>query len=419
MGQVWQGGGLTPEHQDVCRAVARCGTMFIVEPHSDDITYFATTNARSERRVFGIRQADRRSHMYAIGKTGTGKSTLLKTMILQDVRANRGVAVFDPHSDLVEDVLRRIPEDRKLSLVHLDTPNGNWTFNLLAGVAPGQESLAVAELVEVFKKIWVDDWGPRLEHLLRNVLFALLEVEGATLADAMRLLSTREYRESVARSLRNQDVRQFWLKEFAGYSPAFRAVIVAPLQNKLSAFLTDPRLNKIITAKRSSFDLADVMDRGQILLVNLSRGRIGEGPAQLLGALLAARIGLAGLARADRPESERLDFEVYLDEFQMFATLSLATMLAELRKYRVALILAHQYLGQLDSQVREAVLGNAGTLICFRVSAEDAESLARELEPVFDRVDLIGLPNHHIYLRLMIDGQASRPFSAQLLPRVA
>jgi hypothetical protein len=152
--------------------------MFIVEPHSDDITYFATTNARSERRVFGIRQADRRSHMYAIGKTGTGKSTLLKTMILQDVRANRGVAVFDPHGDLVEDVLRRIPEDRKLSLVHLDTPNGNWTFNLLAGVAPGQESLAVAELVEVFKKIWVDDWGPRLEHLLRNVLFALLEVEG-------------------------------------------------------------------------------------------------------------------------------------------------------------------------------------------------------------------------------------------------
>lgn len=391
--------------------------MFIMEPNSNDVTYFATTNARSTRTVFGIRQADRRSHMYAIGKTGTGKSTLLKTMILQDVRAHRGVAVFDPHGDLVEDVLRQIPEERKASLVYLDTPRGNWTFNPLEGVASGQESLAVAELVEVFKKIWVDEWGPRLEHLLRNVLFALLETEGATLADAMRLLSTREYRESVARSLKNPEVREFWLKEFAGYSPAFRAVIVAPLQNKLSAFLTDPRLNKIITAKQSSFDLAGVMDRCQILLVNLSRGRIGEGPAQLLGALLAARIGLAGLARADRPESERRDFAVYLDEFQMFATLSLATMLAELRKYRVALILAHQYLGQLDTQVREAVLGNAGTLICFRVSAEDAGHLARELEPVFDRVDLIGLPNHHIYLRLMIEGQASRPFSATTLSR--
>ncbi len=384
-----------------------------MEPQqSIDITYFATTNARHNQRVFGIRQADRRSHMYAVGKTGTGKSTLLKTMILQDVEAGRGLAVLDPHGDLVEDIFRRVPEAQKTAVIYLNTPSGNWTFNPLAGVSPGQEPLAVAELIEVFKKIWIDDWGPRLEHLFRNVLFALLETEGATLADAMRLLSSRDYRESVARFLKNQEVREFWLKEFAGYSPAFRAVIVAPLQNKLAAFLTDPRLNRIITAKSSSFDLTDIMDRGKILLVNLSRGRIGEGPAQLLGALLAARIGLAGLARADRRESERRDFALYLDEFQMFATLSLATMLAELRKYRVSLILAHQYLGQLDTQVREAVLGNAGTLICFRVSAEDAVHLALELEPVFDRVDLIGLPNHHIYLRLMVDGQASIPFSA-------
>jgi len=385
----------------------------------DQITYVAATNARHIRRVFGIRQTDRRSHMYVVGKTGTGKSTLLKTMILQDVKAGRGLAVLDPHGDLVEDVLRRVPDVRKRAVVYLDTPSSNWTFNPLAGVTPGQESLAVAELIEVFKKIWIDDWGPRLEHLLRNVLFALLERAGSTLADAMRLLSSREYRESVARSLRNQAVREFWLKEFAGYSPAFRAVIVAPLQNKLSAFLTDPRLNRIVTAKESSFDLSDAMDQGKVLLVNLSRGRIGEGPAQLLGALLAARIGLAGLARADRPEAYRRDFVLYLDEFQMFATLSLTTMMAELRKYHVSLVLAHQYLGQLDTEVREAVLGNAGTLICFRVSAEDAAHLARELEPVFDRVDLIGLPNHHIYLRLMIDGQASRPFSATTLLEAA
>jgi type IV secretory pathway TraG/TraD family ATPase VirD4 len=238
-------------------------------------------------------------------------------------------------------------------------------------------------------------------------------VPGATLADTHRLLTDSDYRRPLARTLLNADVRQYWLGEYAGYSPAFRAVVTAPLQNKLGALLTDPRVHAIIAAKQNSFDLNAIMDQGKILLVNLSRGQIGEGPTMMLGALLATRIGLAGLARADRSEMERRDFHLYLDEFQMFATLSLATMLAELRKYRVSLILANQYLGQLDLAVRDAVLGNVGTLICFRVSADDASHLAREMEPVFEPVDLIGLPNHHIYLRLMIDGQVSKPFSAE------
>jgi type IV secretory pathway TraG/TraD family ATPase VirD4 len=380
---------------------------------SSDITYFAVTNARSIRQLFGIRQADRRFHMYVIGKTGTGKSTLLKTMVLQDVTASRGLALFDPHGDLVEEILNHIPDHRKTDVVYLDTPSGNWTFNPLSGIKPGHEALAVAELIEVFKKIWTDEWGPRLEHLLRNVLFTLLEVPGATLADTHRLLTDSDYRRPLARTLLNADVRQYWLGEYAGYSPAFRAVVTAPLQNKLGALLTDPRVHAIIAAKQNSFDLNAIMDQGKILLVNLSRGQIGEGPTMMLGALLATRIGLAGLARADRSEMERRDFHLYLDEFQMFATLSLATMLAELRKYRVSLILANQYLGQLDLAVRDAVLGNVGTLICFRVSADDASHLAREMEPVFEPVDLIGLPNHHIYLRLMIDGQVSKPFSAE------
>lgn len=377
------------------------------------ITYFAITNHREPYRRFGIRQADLRSHMAIVGKTGAGKSTLLKSMVVQDIVAGRAVALFDPHGDLVEDVLRRVPSDRLAEVVYLNTPAANWTFNPLSGVPLGQEGLAAAELIEAFKKVWHEDWGPRLEHLLRNVLLTLFEVPGSTLADANRLFNDKDYRAEAARTVSNEAVREFWVKEFAGYSFAFRAVIVAPLQNKLGALLTDPRMNSIITAQSTSFDLDTVMD-GKILLVNLSRGKIGEGPAQVLGALLAARIGLSGLARADRPENERRDFHVYLDEFQMFATLSLATMLAELRKYRVALICACQYLAQLDPQIQAAVMGNVGTLVSFRVSAADAAVLARELD-TFEPKDFVHLPNYDICLRLMIDGEPSRAFSATTL----
>ncbi len=394
-------------------------TMDGMKRETSDISYFAETNHRGVATRFGVRQADRRFHIYAIGKTGTGKSTLLRTLALSDVLNGRGFALFDPHGDLVEEVLECMPETRRIDVIHLDTPRGNWTFNPLACVAVGQEALAVAELIEVFKKIWTDDWGPRLEHLLRNVLFTLLEIPGSSLADVHRLLTDGDHRKAVARTLNNVDVRQYWLGEFAGYSPAFRAVVVAPLQNKLGALLTDPRLHAIIAAERNSFDLNAVMDDGKILLVNLSRGEIGEGPAMMLGALLAARIGLAGLARANRPEQKRREFHLFLDEFQMFATRSLASMLAELRKYRVSLVLANQYLGQLDAAVRDAVLGNVGTLICFRVGADDAQRLGRELAPTFEAVDLVNLPNHHIYLRLMIDAQVSKAFSATTLKSAA
>ena len=335
-------------------------------------------------------------------------------MALQDLRAGRGFAVFDPHGDLIADLRREAAGDERVIL--LDAYAANWTFNPLSGVAPGQESLATAEIVEVFRKLWADDWGPRLEHLLRNVVFTLLEIPDSTLADASRLMTDKDLREQVAERLENEEVREFWLKEYARYSPAFRAVVTAPLQNKLGALLTDPRVRSILGAKRSSFDLCEVMDTGKVLLVNLSRGQIGEGPAQVLGAFLAAHIGLVGLARADRAEANRRPFYVFLDEFQMFATRSLASMLSELRKYRVCLTLANQYFSQLDPTVRDAVVGNVGTLISFRVSATDAGYLAREFEPVFSSADLVALPNFHIYLRLMIDREVSRPFSARTLP---
>jgi hypothetical protein len=379
----------------------------------EPVTYFARTTHRNAGRCFGIRRKDRRSHMYVIGKTGTGKSTLLKTLVLQDLMAGEGLALLDPHGDLVEELVSLVPAARHRDLIYLNVPDQSraWHFNPFAGIPEERRALAAAGMVEVFKKLWPDDWGPRLEHLLRNVVFTLLEIPGANFGDIPRLLSERDYRASVIRGLGNEMVRTFWRDEFAGYSPAFRAVVTAPLLNKVGAFLTDPLLHAILTGERSTFDLRKIMDEGRVLLVNLAKGKIGEGPAALLGALLVSHLALSGLERADVEAEGRRDFFLYLDEFQTFATLSLATMLSELRKYRVNLILAHQYLSQLETEIRDAVFGNVGTFISFRVGALDASIIARELSPIFEANDLVSLPNFHIYLRLMIDGEVSKPFS--------
>lgn len=390
--------------------------------HSDDrITYFARTNHRHTRTLFGIRKRDRLSHLYTIGRTGTGKSTLLKTLILQDLEAGEGLALFDPHGDLVEEVVKLVPAARQQDVLYLNVPDigCRFSFNPFAGIPAGKRALAAAGMVEVFKKLWPDDWGPRLEHLLRNVVFTLLETPGASLADIPRLLADREYRRRVVAGVTNEEVRAFWRDEYERYTPGMRGVVVAPLQNKVGAFLTDPRLREILAAQKSSFDLRRVMDEGQILLVNLARGRIGEGPAALLGSLLVSCLSLAAFGRAERPQEGRRDFYVYLDEFHTFATLTLATMLSELRKYRVGLVLAHQYLSQLEMEVRDAVFGNAGTFIVFRVGALDAPTVARELAPTFEPEDLISLPNYHVYLRLMIRGEPSKAFSARTVDRHA
>ncbi|MEQ1857487.1 MAG: type IV secretion system DNA-binding domain-containing protein [Longimicrobiales bacterium] len=380
----------------------------------EDITYFARINHRNAGTPFGIRQRDRRTHFYVIGKTGTGKSSLLRTMISQDVAAGRGCALLDPHGDLVSQVRAFVPSDRRSDVIDLNVPDPDlaWHFNPFAGVEHESRSLAAAGLVEVFKKLWPDDWGPRLEHLLRNVVYTLLETEGATLADVPALLTDRTYRNDVVSQIDNPVVRDFWFNEFDKYSPGFRSVVVAPLQNKVGALLTDPVLRRILTEPGRSLNLRRIMDEGRILLVNLDKGRIGEGPAALLGSFLVSHIALAGIARSEQPEAARRDFLVYLDEFQTFTTLSVANMLSELRKYRVGMILAHQHLSQLEPEVRDAVFGNAGTLVCFRVGAADAAYIAREFDPKFVASDLIGLPRYSVYLKLMIDGEPSAPFSA-------
>lgn len=381
---------------------------------TDDIAIFAATNFRGAGRPFGIKLADRRAHMYIIGKTGVGKSTLLATLIKRDLEAGHGLALIDPHGDLVERVLAGVPDKRKSDVIYFNVPDNAhpFAFNPLQHVAADRRPLAASGMLNVFKRLWGDSWGPRLEHILRNALLALLDQPQATMADILRLLDDSDFRRQAAAKIQSSQVRSFWLKEYEGYPARFRAEAIAPVQNKVGAFLADPVLNRILTQHDSSFRLRDVMDQGKILLVNLAKGIIGEDTAALLGALLVARFGLAALSRADVPEKERRDFFLYLDEFHSFTTLSLAEMLSELRKYRLNLTLAHQYLAQVDPKMRDAVFGNVGTIIAFRIGAVDAELLAQEFHPQFSAVDLTNLPNHHIYLKLMIDGVPSVPFSA-------
>src|SRR5216683_39314 len=382
-----------------------------------DITFFARTNFRNDRRSFGIRRADRRAHMYVIGKTGTGKSTLIETLIRQDLLNGEGLALLDPHGDLVERVLAGVPAHREADLIYFNVPDykNPLGFNPLESVPAEKRPLAASGLLEVFKKIWADSWGPRLEHILRNALLALLDQPETTLADVLRLLDDASFRRDVASRVSNRQVRDFWLREYESYPRNFRAEAIAPIQNKVGAFLSHPVLHAIVTQAKSAFDLRRVMDDGKILLVNLAKGKIGEDAASLLGALVVSGIGLAALGRADIPETERRDFYVYLDEFHSFTTLHLANMLSELRKYRVNLILAHQYLSQLDPQVRDAILGNVGTFVSFRLGLADAEILEKEFEPAIQALDLVSLPNYQIYLKIMIDGVVSRPFSGETI----
>jgi len=355
--------------------------------------------------------------MYLIGKTGTGKSTLLETLIRQDVHSDQGLILIDPHGDLVERVLAQIPEHRKSDLIYFNVPDTEapMGFNPLERVPTSKRSLAASGMLEAFKKLWADFWGPRSEHILRNTLLALLEQPEATLADVLRLFDDRVFRRNAAERVANAQVRNFWLREYESYTARFRTEAIAPIQNKVGAFLANPISNRILTRAQSSFDLRRVMDEGKLLLVNLAKGKTGEDTAALIGALLVTKVGLAALNRAEIAEEERRDFYVYLDEFQSFTTLSIANMLSELRKYHVGMILAHQYLSQLDPRVHDAILGNAGTIITFRLGFSDAQLLEKEFQPELSALDLVSLPNYHVYLKLMADGVVSRPFSAETL----
>ena len=384
----------------------------------DNIAVFAQTNYRNQLKKFGIKTDDRRRHMYLIGKTGMGKSTVLENMVVDDIRNGYGVAVVDPHGDLAEKIIEFIPGNRIQDVVYFNPSDINFpiAFNVVEQVEPHLRHLVASGLIGVFQKLWADSWGPRLEYILRNAILAILDFPGSTLLAVVRMLSDKGYRKRVVANIKDPVVKAFWEKEFSSYADKFASEAVSPIQNKVGQFLSSSLMRNIIGQVKSSIDIRDIMDNGKILIMNLSKGRIGEDNSALLGAMMITKIQLAAMSRVDMPEKERRDFYLYIDEFQNFSTDSFANILSEARKYRLNLILAHQYIEQLSEKVKPAVFGNVGTLVVFRVGAADAEELVKEFTPTFTEEDLVNLPKYEMYLKLMIDGISSSPFSALGLP---
>jgi CxxC-x17-CxxC domain-containing protein len=381
---------------------------------SQDINFFAETNFRHGKVKFGIKTDDRRRHMYVIGKTGMGKSTLLENMIIQDIQAGHGVCVIDPHGDLVEKIVDFIPNSRVNDVVYFNPADLDFpiAFNVLENVHESERHLVVSGLIGVFKKIWADSWGPRLEYVLHHAISALLEYPGSTLLGIMRILVDKSFRNRVIEKVTDPVVKSFWVDEYSKYPDRFQSEAIAPIQNKVGRFLSSALVRNILGQVKSSFNMRQIMDEQKILLLNLAKGRVGEDNSALLGAMMITKIQLAAMSRVNIPENERKDFYLYVDEFQNFATESFAGILSEARKYRLDLTIAHQYIEQVEENVQAAVFGNVGTLVAFRVGATDAEFLEKEFFPTFTQTDLVNLTKFEIYLKLMIDGVSSEAFSA-------
>lgn len=380
------------------------------------ITPLGTTTFRNGQRLFGIKQDDRRRHMYIIGKSGTGKSRLLESLAIRDIRQGEGVAVIDPHGELIDRIMKFIPKERIKDVVYLNPADKDFpvAFNPLESPEGMREETAKG-FISVLKRMFGFSWGPRLEYVLNHTVMALSEVEGSTMLGIVRMLTDRAYRNKVVSQVSDPVVQMFWLKEFSSYNDKMATETVAPILNKVGQFTASPIIRNIVGQPKSSIDFSAIMNEGKILLVDLSTGKIGEVNSELLGSLIITKLQLAAMQRAFMPEEERRDFHLYVDEFQNFATDSFATILSEARKYRLSLAVANQYIAQMEEAVRDAVFGNVGTLISFRVGATDAAYLEKEFEPVFTQNDIINLDNRHMYLNMLVDGVTTVPFSAMTL----
>ncbi len=404
------------------------GTRFCViiihmmDDDMQDLTPLGVYNFRHQQKKFGIKLDDRRRHIYVIGKTGVGKTTLLENMAIADMRSGKGLAFVDPHGESAEKLLDFVPENRLDDVIYFDPSDMEFpiAFNPMEQVGTEYRHLVASGLMGVFKKIWADAWSARMQYILNNTLLALLENPGATLLGILRMFSNQDYRKQVVDNLKDPVIKAFWQDEFSKYSQRFETEALAAIQNKVGQFVSNPLVRNILGQPHSSLNMRDIMDSGKIFICNLSKGKIGEDNSALLGAMIITRMQLAAMSRVDTPEDKRRDFFLYVDEFQNFATESFANILSEARKYRLSLVLAHQYIGQLmtgdSTSVRDAVFGNVGTIISFRVGAADAEYLEQEFMPEFLQNDFVNLSKANVYIKLMIDGVSSRPFSAETLP---
>ncbi len=402
----------------------------------DHITYFAKTDARGREQPFGIKARDRTQHVYVIGKTGMGKSTLLENMAIQDMKNGEGFAFIDPHGKTADLLLDYVPEERLDDVVYFAPFDMEHpvAFNVMEDVGYDKRHLVVNGLMAAFKKIWVDSWSARMEYILQNTILALLEYPEATMLDVNRMYTDKKFREMVVGRpgkanepavdgyVKDPLVKSFWIDEYASFTDRYTQEATPAIQNKVGQFTGNPLIRNIIGQSKSTFDLREIMDKRKILIVNLSKGQVGEGNANLLGSMMITKIYLAALSRADVPQSVLgglPNFYLYVDEFQSFANESFADILSEARKYKLNLTMAHQYIEQMPEEVRAAVFGNVGTMIAFRVGAFDAEVLEKEFAPQFTAQDIVNLGFSQIYLRLMIDGVSSSPFSARTLAPIA
>ncbi len=391
-------------------------------PINKDLTYLGITTYRDRNQLFGIKRKDRRQHVYLLGKSGTGKSVLMFNMIIQNITNGDGVCVVDPHGELVEGVLSAIPAHRMKDVIYFNPADAEYHigFNVLELIDEKYKHLVASGLMGIFTKIWANAWSARMEYILNNCILALLDTPGTTLLGIPRMLVDKDYRQKIISNLKDPVIKAFWVHEYEAWQDKFRNEAIAPIQNKVGQFLSTSIIRNVVGQSISTINVFDIMNQGKIFLVNVSKGRIGEDNSALLGGMIITKIQLAAMERVRIPEDERKDFYLYVDEFQNFVTDAFAGILSEARKYRLNLTVAHQYTAQLvvdkSSAVRDAVFGNVGTMIVFRVGADDAEFLESEFDPEFTPQDIVNLPNYKIYLKLMIDGVTSRPFSAKTLP---
>ena len=391
-------------------------------PKNKELTYIGFTTYRDKNQLFGIKRKDRRQHVYILGKSGTGKSVLMFNMVIQNIQNGDGVCVVDPHGELVESVLSAIPPNRMKDVVYFNPADTEYHigFNVLELIDPKYKHLVASGLMGIFTKIWANAWSARMEYILNNAILALLDTPGSTLLGIPRMLVDKDYRQKIITNLKDPVIKAFWVHEYEAWQDKFRNEAIAPIQNKVGQFLSTSIIRNIVGQSESTINIFDIMNEGKIFLVNVSKGRIGEDNSSLLGGMIITKIQLAAMERVRIPEDERKDFYLYVDEFQNFVTEAFAGILSEARKYRLNLTVAHQYTAQLisdkNSSVRDAIFGNVGTMMVFRVGADDAEFLEKEFEPEFTPQDIVSLPNYKIYLKLMIDGVSSRPFSAKTLP---